>query len=69
MGHDTLDTLFAMTAVRWRTMLGAVVPLVLFTAASSGVIVVNKMLMVDKGFRFPLFLSACGQLASAVAGT
>lgn len=42
--------------------------LALYMASSSALIILNKQLMVDDGFRFPLFLTAAGQVASVVLG-
>lgn len=42
--------------------------LALYMASSSSLIILNKQLMVDDGFRFPLFLTAAGQVASVLLG-
>lgn len=40
-----------------------------YMATSSALIILNKHLMVDDGFGFPLFLTAAGQVASIILGT
>ena len=42
--------------------------LVAWSVASSAVILSNKHLMVEKGFPYPMVVTAGGQLASAVGG-
>ena len=45
-----------------------VVALLLWTMSSSGLIVLNKRLMVNDGFAFPMALTAAGQTASFLGG-
>ena len=40
----------------------------IWMAVSSGLIVLNKKLMVDDGFNFPLALTGAGQAASFIMG-
>ena len=42
--------------------------LVLYLLSSSLIIILNKRLMVDDGFRFPLALTGLSQVAGALAG-
>ena len=48
--------------------LASLLALCLYMASSSTLIILNKHLMVDDGFRFPLFLTAAGQVASVILG-
>lgn len=45
-----------------------VLALLLWTASSSSLIVLNKRLMVNDGFAFPMALTAAGQAASFLGG-
>ncbi len=51
-----------------KSKAASLLALCLYMAASSSLIVLNKHLMVDDGFRFPLFLTAAGQVASVILG-
>ena len=42
--------------------------LVLYLLSSSYIIILNKQLMVDDGFKFPLALTGLSQVAGALAG-
>lgn len=44
------------------------VSLVLWMVVSSAVILLNKQILVEDGYSYPLTLSALGQFASAIAG-
>lgn len=44
------------------------VSLLLWMIVSSAVILLNKQILVEDGFSYPLTLSALGQFASAIAG-
>ena len=59
------------TSTSKPVVLGAVMStasLVLYLLSSSYIILLNKRLMVDDGFKYPLALTGLAQLAGAVAG-
>ena len=52
----------------WRTWVLPVLALVLWFVSSSAIIVVNKRLLVDEGFAYPLTLTGLSQFVSAFGG-
>ena len=51
-----------------KSKFASLLALCLYMASSSALIILNKQLMVDDGFGFPLFLTAAGQIASIILG-
>ena len=61
--RDTQKLLHGLVKTFWPVM-----ALLLWTMSSSGLIVLNKRLMVSDGFGFPMALTAAGQTASFLGG-
>ena len=54
--------------VRWRDVSVPCIALLAYLLCSSLIVVLNKRLLVDEGFHFPLALTGLGQMVSAAAG-
>ena len=52
----------------FNASLGPALPLLCWTVCSSALIILNKELMVTDGFKFPMALTAAGQLTSYLGG-